>query len=69
MVPALIPHALLATTPPMVATLALAGSGPMIRPCRADVILERRTVVPGAIRAQGPTVQHLDSGPVTTHIN
>ncbi len=55
MVPAVMPEALLATTPPTVQAMALAGSGPSTRPCRASVVLARRIVVPGAILARRPS--------------
>ncbi len=54
-VPAVMPEALFATTPPMVHAMALAGSGPRIRPCRARAALARMTVVPGRILARAPS--------------
>lgn len=54
-VPAVIPEALLATTPPIVQAIALAGSGPSSRPCRARAALARTTVVPGRMRARAPS--------------
>ncbi|RPK36204.1 hypothetical protein EES39_32145 [Streptomyces sp. ADI92-24] len=54
LVPAVIPEALLATTPPIVQAIALAGSGPSSRPCRARVALARMIVVPGRMRARAP---------------
>ena len=55
MVPAVMPEALLATTPPTVQAMALAGSGPSSRPYRASVALARTIVVPGRIRARAPS--------------
>ncbi len=55
MVPAVMPEALLATTPPTVQAMALAGSGPSSLPYRARVVLARSTVVPGPIRARAPS--------------
>ncbi len=54
-VPAVMPEALLATTPPRVQAMALAGSGPRTRPWRARAALARATVVPGRIRARRPS--------------
>lgn len=54
-VPAVMPEALLATTPPTVQAMALAGSGPRILPYRARVALARTTVVPGRMRARAPS--------------
>ncbi len=54
-VPAVMPEALLATTPPTVQAMALAGSGPRTLPYRARVALARMTVVPGRMRARAPS--------------
>ncbi len=53
-VPAVMPEALLATTPPIVQAIALAGSGPRTRPYGASAALARTTVVPGRMRARAP---------------
>ena len=49
------PLELLATTPPMVQAISLAGSGPSLRPCRGQAGVDLRTVAPGCTRTRAPS--------------
>ena len=53
--PHAIPEELLATTPPSVQALSLAGSGPSLRPCASSRALTCPTVAPGPTRTRSPS--------------
>lgn len=54
-IPQSLPVALVATTPPMVAVWALAGSGPMRRPKRRSRALTCATLAPAPARTRAPS--------------
>ena len=64
-----IPPALLASMPPIVAALMLAGSGPMRRPYAFNTSLMRPSVVPTLQRIRAPVLLDFPAAPVLPHID
>ena len=55
LIPQAMPEELLATTPPMVQAISLAGSGPSAVPCRRSRALTLRSTAPGPQRTRAPS--------------